>query len=550
MLINFALNIVGTRITSDKVSTDGYECSNLISSNWQQRRKGFMAESFIKPPVNITFEFPCNICIHHVSVSPCVGQQVSSHLELYSATKLMPSTKRNHQKLTANDAHKRFDVTSMTPAVSQSLPIFYPISKMCVADSNGLVCFYNPKVTDLSDTNTADIITYKHRAEIQHFRQEIINASSQLTLRIVRTAQASTAAVSNINIWGLPSLSVPTTIKDAIVHKYKTFLQQSSTSDMKVRHKQTASTAAPVTRPMVEDCHQLDIPEDFLDPITCEVMAVPMVLPCGKNVDQSTLDHYFSVEAAYGRQPRDPFTGVQFSSTSRPLPNATLKARIDKFLMEHSSDTATFKIARTVGTVHNSSFLGKRKHSGHVSGVSSILLRSPDVQLVHVPSDGQTKIGNTSVIRESPKLQQCHHSKTVPNSSDLPQSEKAKCTETIQVTVTTQVTSNSASCSSNTENSFEHSHETQLKNSLNNALSSILSCLPSHPPHIQSTTESDSCSVCNTILSLDQVSYVSPCHHYMCRHCLTSDSVTLSLTCRVCQHTFSKRDVLRRHHIK
>lgn len=547
MLINFALNIVGTRITSDKVSTDGYECSNLISSDWQQRRKGFMAESFIKPPVNITFEFPCNICIHHVSVSPCVGQQVSSHLELYSATKLMPRTKRGHQKLTAADPHKGCDVT---PAVSQSLPIFYPISKMYVADSNSLICFYNPKVTDLSDTNTADIMTYKHRAEIRHFRQEIINASSQLTLRILRTAQSSTAAVSNINIWGLPSLSVPTTIRDDIVHKYTTFLQQSSsTSDMKVRHKQTASTAAPVTRPMIEDCHQLDIPEDFIDPITCEVMAVPMLLPSGKNVDQSTLDRYFSVEAAYGRQPRDPFTGVQFSNTSRPLPNATLKARIDKFLMEHSSDTATFKIARTVGTVHNS-FLGKRKHSGHVSGVSSILLRSPDVQHVHVPSDGQTKIGNTAVIRESQKQQQCHHSKTVPNSSDLRQSDNAKCTETIQVPLTTQVTSNSASCSSKTENSSEHSHETQLKNSLNSALSSILSCLPSYPPHLQGTTESDSCFVCNTILSLDQVSYVSPCHHYMCRDCLTSDSVTLSLTCRVCQHTFSKRDVLRRHHIK
>jgi hypothetical protein len=41
-------------------------------------------------------------------------------------------------------------------------------------------------------------------------------------------------------------------------------------------------------------CHEkdLDIPEDFLDSITFEIMTVPMRLPCGKNIDQLTLEKH------------------------------------------------------------------------------------------------------------------------------------------------------------------------------------------------------------------------------------------------------------------
>ncbi|CAG5134670.1 unnamed protein product [Candidula unifasciata] len=320
-------------------------------------------------------------------------------------------------------------------------------------------------------------------------------------------------------------------------------------TEVEVKHKQTvASTATPTTSSVAEECQELDIPEDFLDPITCEVMAVPMLLPCGKNVDQSTLDHYFSVEATYGRQPRDPFTGVQFSSTNRPVPNGALKGRIDKFLMEHSNDTATFKIARTVGTGLNSSLLGKRKHSGHVRGISSVVLKSPGMQPSHASSDDQVNVSTTKVTRKPPEQQECHQVKTIPKSSGLGQSDHAKSHKESQMSGKRQVISLAASCSNQVEHSPGYSHETQLKNSLNSALSSILSCLPSYPLLLQSTTDNYSCFLCNRALS-DQVSYVTPCHHYMCRDCLTSDSITSSVTCRVCQHNFTKRDVLRRHHV-
>ena len=60
---------------------------------------------------------------------------------------------------------------------------------------------------------------------------------------------------------------------------------------------------------------------------------LPMLLPSGVSVDNSTLDEYQKREASWGRPPNDPFTSVPFTSTSQPLPNPQLKSRIDHFLL-------------------------------------------------------------------------------------------------------------------------------------------------------------------------------------------------------------------------
>lgn len=77
------------------------------------------------------------------------------------------------------------------------------------------------------------------------------------------------------------------------------------------------------------------IPDDFLDPITQEVMVLPMLLPSGMSVDNSTLEEHQKREATWGRAPNDPFTGVPFTSVSRPVPNPQFKSRIDHFLLRN-----------------------------------------------------------------------------------------------------------------------------------------------------------------------------------------------------------------------
>ena len=62
-------------------------------------------------------------------------------------------------------------------------------------------------------------------------------------------------------------------------------------------------------------------------------MVIPILLPSGHTVDQETLEKHNKTEAVWGRPPNDPFTGVAFSSVSKPIPNVKLKARIDRFLL-------------------------------------------------------------------------------------------------------------------------------------------------------------------------------------------------------------------------
>lgn len=34
----------------------------------------------------------------------------------------------------------------------------------------------------------------------------------------------------------------------------------------------------------------LEIPEDFLDPLTCDIMTIPLLLPSGHSIDAHTLE--------------------------------------------------------------------------------------------------------------------------------------------------------------------------------------------------------------------------------------------------------------------
>merc|ERR1712179_784670 len=82
-------------------------------------------------------------------------------------------------------------------------------------------------------------------------------------------------------------------------------------------------------------------PAEFLDPIT---------LPSGHHVDRSTLDRCQDSFAAWGGQPRDPFTGKLFSEKVKPMFNAGLKSRIDLFLLSSENRDSFRSTGRTLGS--------------------------------------------------------------------------------------------------------------------------------------------------------------------------------------------------------
>lgn len=93
------------------------------------------------------------------------------------------------------------------------------------------------------------------------------------------------------------------------------------------------------------------MPDEFLDGLTYEVMALPVRLPSGNVVDQGTLERFSRQEASWGRPASDPFTGRPFNADRKPVYDTALKARIDGFLTLHGHRRCLQGVARTVGSV-------------------------------------------------------------------------------------------------------------------------------------------------------------------------------------------------------
>lgn len=93
----------------------------------------------------------------------------------------------------------------------------------------------------------------------------------------------------------------------------------------------------------------LVIPEEFLDPITQEIMCQPIRLPCGIAVDASTLEKYYKEEATWGRPANDPFTGQAYNDSLKPLADGALKTRIDLFLTRNADNPSVRCAPRTLG---------------------------------------------------------------------------------------------------------------------------------------------------------------------------------------------------------
>jgi U-box domain-containing protein 5 len=86
MLFDFCDGRTKSQISCDKVCTDSNPVENLISMEYMKKNCGFIGENFVRPPVNITLQFPCNIELFRVVINPVVGAQKSSGFEIYSSS--------------------------------------------------------------------------------------------------------------------------------------------------------------------------------------------------------------------------------------------------------------------------------------------------------------------------------------------------------------------------------------------------------------------------------------------------------------------------------
>ncbi|XP_076191779.1 RING finger protein 37 isoform X2 [Aptenodytes patagonicus] len=336
MVINVCLPQFKPRIHCNKISADGYEVENLISEDLAKRNRGFRSEYFIKPPVHITISFPFNIEICRINIDiSSGGYQTFSGLEVYTSTSC--------NKTSWQSPEGQFSGLAGQPVSDKDT--FTLVGKAVLKNQSKVTFGHRGFKPRPPFHQMENVFSYPGSAsqDLWNKGPSSLSNVSHLKICITHVAGGSLPCIKRLEVWGQPAKSCPQEVIEGVFQVASQFFAQD-----------VGSLKPELWTPMESDCVPFsandseqqtlrklvdvvqDIPEEFLDPITLEIMTFPMLLPSGKVIDQTTLEKCNRSEASWGRVPSDPFTGVAFSQHSQPLPHPTLKARIDHFLLQHS----------------------------------------------------------------------------------------------------------------------------------------------------------------------------------------------------------------------
>ena len=108
---------------------------------------------------------------------------------------------------------------------------------------------------------------------------------------------------------------------------------------------------------------EVEIPSEFIDEITHEMMRMPIRLPSNKTIDKKTLDTYLEERRRNNDVEKDPFTCIAFSKSYKPVIDEILKSKIDQFLFQNQSSILVNKTS----PVKTASESNKRKSVSNYS---------------------------------------------------------------------------------------------------------------------------------------------------------------------------------------
>uniref|UniRef100_A0A4X2LPE6 U-box domain containing 5 n=1 Tax=Vombatus ursinus TaxID=29139 RepID=A0A4X2LPE6_VOMUR len=546
MVINLCLPQFKPRIHCNKISADGYEVENLISEDLVKRNRGFRTEYFIKPPIHVTVSFPFNVELSKINVDlTSGGVQNIVGLEVFTSTssgKTYWSTMESEPSVLepTNPEKEVFTLVGRVLLKNQGRATFTHKGFKARAPFHLLGNNLTPNGTVTQDLWSKGPFS--------------LGYVSNLKISITQIAGSGITCIKKVEIWGQPAKSC----SQEVIENVMQLASQNPPRGLNL----TASHPNP-TLPMENDNESRgqgqrppgpqeladaldDVPEEFLDPITLEIMSFPMLLPSGKVIDQSTLERCNRSEAVWGRVPSDPFTGVAFTPNSQPQPHAALKVRIDCFLLQN--------------TVPGCNVVGRAQAPG-----------------VAVPSS----------IAAASRKRKGEFVAPLPNPPDLPRVQPPPYFFTTDPRFTSSTSENNTKkMKLNAEPSLTHmecssagttSHEQRLSESLDVALTSALSTLPSftgrltkaQPQHLNSGSPSSSsswsssissalpwstsgpgCSTCSRVFTTffrSEPAYQLPCGHLICRICLAERQKSPSVHCVSCKKAAANQDVLRVH---
>lgn len=281
----------GTEITCDLSCHDSYPATNLTSSSYELKKKGFMVDYFIKPPVVLTLTFENAIFISHIIIGTQVGQQRSKGIELI-----------------LDDERRLAKHVCQDPAAID-------------------LCFQNYTFPGNEFKKEAN-----DSKKLRLGQTQCLQNVTKLSIKIFQTFHSSVVCLSNLQIWGRPSSSLKPQLKSDLYSIWKALIKAKSSKSF-IPSAEQGRVEVAAHHPANESSLENEMPEEFIDALTCKRMNVPMLLPCGQYVDRSSLDNYNDIESKWGRSPNDPFTGLIFTTERKAVFDAKLKSRIDAFVL-------------------------------------------------------------------------------------------------------------------------------------------------------------------------------------------------------------------------
>ncbi|XP_051278912.1 RING finger protein 37 isoform X3 [Dicentrarchus labrax] len=646
MVVNLCLPHFYTTVHCNKLCADGYDVTNLVSPDPAVRRQGFKLEYFLRPPVQVTlkFGFQVELCRVDVELWPWGMDkgQACKKLEISTSSDPRPSqnisqghrqvqqkeqmqVKNQHEqsrekqqqhgrKSRRNNGHqwsrqaqqwgeealteperRGHVVKSQSNTESSNPEPEFKLVGRCELREETRVCFSRsnfrprPPFLSLPPPQPANC----RQEELWSRGLLSLGAVTQLRVTVPFGGAASALGLKALVVWGQPARCCPAEEVERIKRVYEA-------SERRLPQPVLCSSSVSQSKPLLQAAtppSNLSIPEEFLDPITQEVMMLPMLLPSGVSVDNTTLEEHQKREATWGRPPNDPFTGVPFTSTSQPLPNPQLKSRIDHFVLQK-------------GMNRREGMLG-RQGEGDDPQASRLIASKRDEQSQNSPSFSESSSNNT-VIQYSAGTRNINRTLQIENTglrhssdnggqtsnsqpfttdnkseiegrkkrglSGIPKESNEEFTAETQQLPQTKRPRNDA-VSIHHISSVPSSHEQRLSASLDEALFSALQGRPSftsnlsqqrrdtpdsEPPstsqHCQTAGEKK-CSACSCSVSVYSKSassvYRLTCGHLLCRSCLQRESqplnsVTISasnhILCPACQSPTPRSDIVRVHH--
>ncbi|XP_068167320.1 RING finger protein 37 [Antennarius striatus] len=649
MVVNLCLPHFKTTVHCNKLCADGYDVTNLVSADPVHRKRGFKLEYFLRPPVQVTlkFDFQVEVCRVDVELWPwgmdrgqaCKRLEVSTSCDGVLPHNFDHSHKLNQQKehtqMQSKFQNKRKrekeehgdksshcnqksriikngdewsiqacqwgDVTQPQPqqmghmlkCQSQTVDSYpephFRLVGRCELKEETQVCFtqsnFRPRPPFLSSLPPQP----PNCLQEVLWNRGLLGAVTQLRVTMPFGGAASALGFKALAVWGQPARCCAAEEVERIkrVHEVSSKLLPSPAF---------YTTSLNQTKPQLQagtPLSNLSIPEEFLDPITQEIMTLPMLLPSGVSVDNTTLEKHQKREATWGRPPNDPFTGVPFTSTSNPLPNPQLKSRIDHFLLQNKVMRTDRVLGRQGKTDDpQSSRLIASKADGKTQS-NLCLIKSSKKSVIQcnagISSSNWTTQRDGSGLTRSESRN--HSSNSQHFAADLESRLKKENinqgSESSERLSVEQKQRFQAKRPRNDAVSFPScsSHEQRLSASLDEALFSALQGRPSFTSNLSHqrrltpdperpntsknsqiaafcmSTGEKRCSSCFCSLSIYSQSTTSvyrlTCGHLLCRCCLQKESQPLSsvtistsnhISCPACQCPTPCSDIIRVHH--